>query len=189
MTAPGTDSRPAVGITRPKSAVYYPTGMHSRGVGRPGMSVPVATVECCAEEHPAPPGGDAPFHRRGPPVTYIRPHYRRDGTYVKGHNRRTRPRTAQPRTAPRRTAQRPRPVPTGPTAYVRPYYRTDGTRVRGHRRSISPRTIAVLAGTGGGGLMLLLLLLALASGPGSSSKAPAGTTPSLSASVPATHHR
>ncbi|RRR76719.1 hypothetical protein, partial [Streptomyces sp. RP5T] len=81
------------------------------------------------------------------------------------------------------------PVPTGPTTYVRPYHRTDGTRVRGHHRLISPRTIAVTAGTGGGGLLLLLLLLALAGRPGTSSKAPAGTTPSHPASIPATHHR
>ncbi|WP_329167528.1 hypothetical protein OHB49_45665 (plasmid) [Streptomyces sp. NBC_01717] len=121
-------------------------------------------------------------------MSYVRPHYRRDGTYVKGHNRRTRPRTAQPRTAPRRTTPRPRPVPAGPTTYIRPHYRSDGTRVRGHHRSISPRTIAVVAGTGGGGLLLFLLLLALASGPGASNKAPAGTTPSHAASVPATHH-
>ncbi|WP_327248518.1 hypothetical protein [Streptomyces sp. NBC_01320] len=60
--------------------------------------------------------------------------------------------------------------------------------MRGHHRSISPRTIAVVAGTGGGGLLLFLLLLALASGPGASSKAPAGTTPSHAASVPATDH-
>ncbi|KUN16492.1 hypothetical protein AQJ23_45070 [Streptomyces antibioticus] len=122
-------------------------------------------------------------------MTYVRPHYRRDGTYVKGHNRRTRPRAAQPHTAPRRTTQRPRPVRTGPTTYVRPHYRRDGTRVRGHHRSISPRTIAVAAGTGGGGLLLLLLLLALAGGPVTNSKAPASTTPSQSASVSATHHR
>ncbi|AEY94385.1 hypothetical protein SHJG_p270 (plasmid) [Streptomyces hygroscopicus subsp. jinggangensis 5008] len=122
-------------------------------------------------------------------MTYVRPHYRRDGTYVKGHNRRTRPRTAQLGTAPRRATPQPRPVATGPTTYVRPYYRTDGTRVRGHHRSISPGTIAVAAGTGGGGLLLLLLLLALAGGPGTSSKTPADTTPSQSASVPATHHR
>lgn len=147
MTAPGTDSRPAVGITRLKIAGLCPTAAHRRGVGRLGLSVPGAAVECCAEELLAPPGGTAPpFHRRGPPVTYVRPHYRRDGTYVKGHNRRTRPRTAPPRTAPRRTPR----VSTGPTTYVRPYHRTDGTRVRGHHRLISPRTIAVTAGTRGG---------------------------------------
>ncbi|QKZ23805.1 hypothetical protein [Streptomyces chartreusis] len=122
-------------------------------------------------------------------MTYVRPHYRRDGTYVKGHTRRTRPRTRPAPQGPRRVTPRPRPVPTGPTSYVRPYYRTDGTRVRGHRRAVTPRTIAVVAGTGGGGLVLLLLLLALAGGPKPGSKAPVGTTPSHSASVPATHHR
>ncbi|MGW7525764.1 hypothetical protein [Streptomyces sp. NPDC054783] len=88
-------------------------------------------------------------------MTYVRPHYRRDGTYVKGHNRRSRPRATQPHTAPRHATPRPtpvprpRPVPTGPTTYVRPYYRSDGTRVRGHNRSITPRALAVAAGTGG----------------------------------------
>ncbi|MFF1399351.1 hypothetical protein ACFVZD_36830 [Streptomyces sp. NPDC058287] len=128
-------------------------------------------------------------------MTYVRPHFRQDGTYVKGHNRRTRPRTAQPYAAPRRTtprrtpAPRPRPVHTGPTTYVGPYYRADGTRVRGHRRSISPRTVAVAAGTGGGLLLLILVLLVLAGGSGDSSKARAGTKPSHSTSAPANHHR
>ncbi|MFR9787218.1 hypothetical protein ACL07V_00850 [Streptomyces sp. MB22_4] len=127
-------------------------------------------------------------------MTYVRPHYRRDGTYVKGHNRRTRPRGNQPGTATHRTTPcsapvpRPRPAQSGPTTYVRTYHRTDGTRVRGHQRTISPRTVAVAAGTGGGGLVLLLLLLALAGGPGTSGK-PTGTVSSPAASVSAGHHR
>ncbi len=32
-------------------------------------------------------------------MPYVRPHYRRDGAYVKGHNRRSRPRAAQPHAA------------------------------------------------------------------------------------------
>jgi len=72
-------------------------------------------------------------------VTYVRPHYRRDGTYVKGHNRRTRPRTAQPGAASRRATPRPRPIPAGPTTYVRPYYRSDGICVRGHHRFLTDR--------------------------------------------------
>lgn len=94
-------------------------------------------------------------------MSYVRPHVRRDGTPVKGHYRRQRPRTATARTAPRRrasrrtSAPRPRPVP-GSTTYVAPYYRADGTRVRGHRRALSP---AAAAGTGGGIILLILLLL------------------------------
>lgn len=158
------------------------------------MSVATDTVECCAEEHPAPPGAliHPCLHLRGF-VTYVRPHVRSDGTPVKGHYRRQRPRTATVRTAPRRTAPRrapvprPRPVPTGPTTHVVPYYRGDGARVRGHRRSVSPRTVAVAAGTGGGFILLILVLLALASGPGDTSKTPVRTTPSQSASAPASH--
>lgn len=126
-------------------------------------------------------------------MTYVRPHTRRDGTPVKGHYRRQRPRTAKTRTAPRRTAPygtavpRPRLVHNGPTTYVRTYYRADGTRVRGHRRAISPRTVAVVAGAGGGLILLILLLLTLASGPGDSSKTPTRTTPSQSSASAPSH--
>lgn len=123
-------------------------------------------------------------------MTYVRPHVRKDGTYVKGHTRRTSPRAAQPATMPRTatTARRtpaPRrgPAQDGPTTYVRAHVRGDGVHVRGHRRSISPRTVAV-ATSSGGGFLLLILLLALAGGPGASSKTPTSTTPSHSASVP-----
>ncbi|MFK8905438.1 hypothetical protein [Streptomyces sp. YS-3] len=117
-------------------------------------------------------------------MTYVRPHVRQDGTYVKGHYRRTRP-TATAGTTPRRTSvPPPRPVHTGPTTYVHPYYRTDGTRVRGHHRSISPRAVA--AGSSAGFLVFLLILLALASGPGGNSPKPTGTTPH-SPSAPAQH--
>ncbi|MEV5987120.1 hypothetical protein AB0L85_19180 [Streptomyces sp. NPDC052051] len=128
-------------------------------------------------------------------MTYVRSHYRRDGTFVKGHTRRTRPRAAQPyaargRATPRRTpVPRPRPVRTGPTTYVGPYYRADGTRVRGHHRSISPRTVAVAAGSGLGFIILILVLLALASGSGDSGKTPSGAKPSHSTSAPASQHR
>ncbi|CAK7287521.1 hypothetical protein SGPA1_50487 [Streptomyces misionensis JCM 4497] len=158
---------------------------------RPRLSVPAVTVDCCTEEYPAPSkGAPAPSHCRGPPVTYVRPHYRRDGTFVRGHNRRTRPRTAQSSAAARHTTAQPRPVPAAAlTTYVHPYYRSDGTRVRGHHRSIHPRTVAVAAGTGGAGLVVLLVLLAFAGEPGSTTKAPASTTPSQSASTPAIHRR
>lgn len=119
-------------------------------------------------------------------MTYVRPHVRRDGTHVKGHYRRTRPRTATMGTTPRHTSVPPGPFHTGPTTYVRPYCRADGTRVRGHHRSITPRTVAVAAGAGTGLLVLLFILLALASGPGNTSR-PASTT-THSPAAPA-HHR
>ncbi|MFD4633935.1 hypothetical protein ACFVYR_33640 [Streptomyces sp. NPDC058284] len=125
-------------------------------------------------------------------MTYVRPHRRRDGTFVKGHNRRNRPRAAQSYAAPRRATPRrapaQRPTRTGPTTYVAPYSRADGTRVRGHHRSISPRTAVAAAGAGSGFLVLIVVLFTLVSGSGES-KAPADTTPSHSPVVPASQHR
>ncbi|GGV72168.1 hypothetical protein GCM10010277_84760 [Streptomyces longisporoflavus] len=129
-------------------------------------------------------------------MTYVRPHRRRDGTYVKGHHRRTRPRAAQPYAMPPRTAGRRAPAPrtrpvvsTGATAYVAPYSRADGTRVRGHHRTVAPRTAAVATGTGGGFLLLVLVLLALAGGPGEGSKDPADTKSPQSTPAPSDRHR
>ncbi|MEV0529938.1 hypothetical protein AB0I66_41675 [Streptomyces sp. NPDC050439] len=127
-------------------------------------------------------------------MTYVRPHRRRDGTYVKGHHRRTRPRAAQSYTSPspapaRRSPSRPGPAATGPTTYVAPYSRADGTHVRGHHRSISPRTVAVATGSGGGFLLLILVLLALTGGPGDSSNTPADPKPAHSTTAPTTQNR
>ncbi|MFD8621692.1 hypothetical protein [Streptomyces sp. NPDC059513] len=97
-------------------------------------------------------------------MTRVRAHRRADGTYVKAHNRRTRPRSGTATAAPRRTAAaRPstvRSIPSqvGPTTRVRRYQRADGTRVRSHDR-VLPRG-AVAVGSGIGGLVLFLLVLA-----------------------------
>lgn len=128
-----------------------------------------ANVECCAEEHPAPPGGlTTPLSQRGLlTVPRVRSYVRKDGVVVRAHNRKARPRTAAPVTTPRRrtTAPRRRPVrhiPAGtPTAYVRPHYRADGTRVRGHRRIITPLTAVAAAGAGTTFFIILLVLIAL----------------------------
>jgi hypothetical protein len=194
MTAPATGRHIDVAVTRPEIAMAAPTPPTIAVVGLGELSVATDTVECCAEECPAPP--EAPtcprLHQRGF-VTYVRPHVRSDGTAVKGHYRRQRPRTATARTTARRSVPhgapvlRTRPVQTGPTTYVAPYYRADGSRVRGHRRSISPRDVAAVGGAGGGLTVLILVLLAVAGGPGDISETPVRTTPSPSASAQPVH--
>ncbi|WP_078496399.1 MULTISPECIES: hypothetical protein [Streptomyces] len=127
-------------------------------------------------------------------MTRVRAHRRADGTHVKAHNRRTRPRAGTPTAAPRRTSARPSaapnvPAPAGPTTRVRSYRRADGTHVRGHHRTLPPGTAVV--GTGIGGLLIFFLILAaLAPGGGENSPgkdvgpsapaavAPAGPAPS-----------
>lgn len=105
-------------------------------------------------------------------MTRVRAHRRADGTYVRAHTRRTRPRTGTTPAVPRRPAARrsaARSVPTapaGPTVRVRSYRRADGTYVRSHGR-VLPQGVVVAAGAGLGGLLLLLLVLAALSSGGS----------------------
>nr|WTE08759.1 hypothetical protein OH765_39965 [Streptomyces anulatus] len=122
-------------------------------------------------------------------MTRVRAHRRADGTYVKAHNRRTRPRSGTMTAAPRRTGS-PRPgtvrsIPSsiGPSTRVRRYQRADGTTVRSHNRLL-PRG-AVAAGAGIGGLLLFLLVLAaLTAGGGQSTPGNGATSPAPAATSP-----
>ncbi|GGN88957.1 hypothetical protein GCM10010112_72920 [Actinoplanes lobatus] len=79
-------------------------------------------------------------------MTHVRGHYRRNGSYVRPHTRRTTPKTAG-------------------TTRVRAHYRSDGTYVRSHQRTV---TTSQSTPTGDGddaslliaGLIILLILIA-----------------------------
>lgn len=119
-------------------------------------------------------------------MTRVRAHRRADGTHVKAHNRRTRPRAGTTTAAPRRTAARPStapsiPAPAGPSTRVRSYRRADGTRVRGHHRTLPPGT--AVAGTGIGGLLIFFLILAALAPGGSESSPGKDVGPSAPAAV------
>lgn len=120
-------------------------------------------------------------------MTYVRGHYRRDGSYVRPHHRRTRPRTVV------RTATYSRPVAvspstpsglTGPTTRVRGHYR-NGVFVRAHDRRLASG-VAVAAVGGGSGLLILLVVLAALSVRGGGAIPGPGSrpTPTQSATAP-----
>ncbi len=126
-------------------------------------------------------------------MTHVRAHRRADGTYVRAHTRRSRPRSgttdaALRHTGPasvRRGTVRSIPVPVGPTTRVRAYQRADGTYVRSHDRALSGRAV-VATGTGLGGLLLFLLLLAALSAGGGQSSPAERSGPSSPAAVSST---
>lgn len=110
-------------------------------------------------------------------MAHVKGHYRKDGTYVRPHTRRTRTKSA--RAVPsQRGASRP-PLPPGvvPTTGVRGHHRADGTYVRPHRRRIGAPAAAAV---GGGGLLVIILILATLGGGsgGSGGGAPRTTGPS-----------
>lgn len=104
-------------------------------------------------------------------MAYVRGHYRKNGSYVRPHTRRTRPGTGS--AAPRPAA----PRPAGVTTNVRGHYR-NGSYVRPHRRRLGGP--AAVAAGGGGLLLLIVVLIALFGGGG---EAPAGTSPSPAVST------
>lgn len=123
-------------------------------------------------------------------MTHVRAHRRADGTYVRAHTRRNRPRSGTTNAAPRRTAPasvrpgtvRSIPVHAGPATRVRAYQRADGTYVRSHDRALSGRAV-VATGTGLGGLLLFLLVLAALSAGGGQSTPTERSGPSSPAAV------
>jgi hypothetical protein len=80
-------------------------------------------------------------------MTHVRGHYRRNGSYVRPHTRRTTPRTAG-------------------TTRVRAHHRSDGTYVRSHNRVVTASQSTPADGGGCGsllfaGLMILCILAAI----------------------------
>jgi hypothetical protein len=119
-------------------------------------------------------------------MAQVRGHYRKNGSYVRSHTRRTRP-TAPSASRPAAYTppiSRPQPVQAGPTTRVRSYVRADGVYVRSHGRRISAPVVAA-AGGGGGLLLLILVLLALSGGGTGSSSAP-GSRPATHITAPVT---
>ncbi|MFF7130464.1 hypothetical protein [Streptomyces sp. NPDC008240] len=113
-------------------------------------------------------------------MAYVRGHYRRNGSYVHAHHRRTR--SAAPSSLRsvgysrnvRAAGSGSRSAPSGPTTYVRGHYR-NGSYVRPHHRRISPPAAAA-AGGGAGIILLIVLVLALLGGGGTHSKGTPGKT-------------
>ncbi|MFE9413990.1 hypothetical protein ACFYN0_35195 [Streptomyces sp. NPDC006704] len=103
----------------------------------------------------------------------VRGHYRKNGSYVRPHTRRTKGPCASPR------AVVPRPRPAGATTNVRGHYRKNGSYVRPHTRRMGGPAV-VAAASGGGLLLLIVVLIALFDG---GSEVPAGTSPSPATSA------
>lgn len=128
-------------------------------------------------------------HPRKSLMPYVRGHYRRDGTYVRPHHRRSRRSTrtsssTRPGTYSRVGTTVPtRPAPASATTRVRGHYR-NGSYVRPHYRRISTPA-AVAAAVRGGGLLILLVVLALLSGSGTGSQDGSAKQPTTSVSSPA----
>ncbi len=108
---------------------------------------------------------------------HVRGHYRKDGSYVRPHTRRSRPASGRI-PSPRRSPEAQALPETVRTTRVRGHYRANGSYVRAHHRQIGAPAAAA---AGGGGLLLLLLILAaLGSGGSGATQAP---TPPAPASV------
>ncbi|MEW2417521.1 hypothetical protein AB0953_27900 [Streptomyces sp. NPDC046866] len=101
----------------------------------------------------------------------VRGHYRKNGSYVRPHTRRTKPGSGSRRPAV------PQPRPAGATTNVRGHYR-NGSYVRPHQRRLGA---PVVVAAGGGGLLLLIIVLVALFGGGG--EAPAGTSPSPAVSA------
>ncbi|WP_411078251.1 hypothetical protein [Streptomyces sp. cmx-10-25] len=110
---------------------------------------------------------------------HVRGHYRKDGSYVRPHTRRSRPasgRIPSPRRAPEAQA-----LPeTVRTTRVRGHYRANGSYVRAHHRQIGTPAVVAAGGSGLLAVVVLLILAALGGGGGGATQAP---TPSAPVSV------
>ncbi|MFD8922306.1 hypothetical protein ACFV0Y_31450 [Streptomyces sp. NPDC059569] len=121
-------------------------------------------------------------------MPHVRAHRRKDGTYVRAHRRRARPRSAAQtsttyRTPPRRNVTYLVPVQPGTMTRVRRYQRADGTTVRSHNRALPTRTV-VRGGIGfGGAVAFIWVLLALFGGGAEQSTSGNGTAPTPAASA------
>ncbi|MFD3699637.1 hypothetical protein ACFWUZ_26505 [Streptomyces sp. NPDC058646] len=118
-------------------------------------------------------------------MAHVKGHFRKDGTYVRPHTRRSRPKSAHTIPPQRGSSRPPLPQDVVPTTGVRGHYRADGTYVRPHRRRVGAPA-ATVAAAGGGGLMLLILILAALGGGGGGGGAPQTSNPSAPAPAVAT---
>ncbi|KOG51003.1 hypothetical protein ADK76_37930 [Streptomyces griseoflavus] len=116
-------------------------------------------------------------------MAHVRGHYRRNGSYVRPHYRRTKGSSRIAPSSRSSTSRRIRttsPTPPGATTHVRSHYR-NGSHVRAHRRRLGP---GATAAAGGGIALLLILLIAVLGGGGGAEETPGQhPTPSVSAHV------